>query len=45
MKLPILIALALFTVSATTSTLVSAAQRSNTVKCGDEKDDKKEDKS
>ena len=46
MKLSIIIALAAFAVSASTATFVSAAQKNNTVKCGDEKkEDKKEDKS
>ena len=46
MKLPITLALAAFTFSVSLATLASAsAEHDNTTKCGEDKEEKKEDKS
>lgn len=45
MKLPTIVALAAFGFSLVTATVVSASQNPDTIQCGEDKEEKKEDKS
>lgn len=45
MKLPIILSLAAFTFSVSMATIASASPNTDTTQCGEDKEEKKEDKS